>query len=187
MTNTIKNYRAAARLKASGGKTGTNTREGGAKSKCQKGPRRIDEIIRMLQSSGGGRRSVASLRYRSSAGSIINTSAFRFWIGIGNFCGGQYANRRRIRGSQVRRLKAIRINELVSSSNNQDVVEKDGNSKVTTESGPHPIRNFAYSRCANWRATLRVHHTTVYCLLKEKKLPAFRVGARASTGRSLRG
>jgi hypothetical protein len=36
-------YRAAA-LKAGGGKTGTNTREGRAKSKCQKGPRRIDEI-----------------------------------------------------------------------------------------------------------------------------------------------
>jgi protein-tyrosine-phosphatase len=44
--------------------------------------------IRMLQSSGGGRRSVASLLYRSSAGSIINTSGFRFWIGTGGEVGG---------------------------------------------------------------------------------------------------
>jgi hypothetical protein len=31
----------------------------------------------------------AACGYRSSAGSIINTSGFRFWIGTGNFCGGQ--------------------------------------------------------------------------------------------------
>ena len=30
---------------------------------------------------GGRRRSAASQRYQSSAGSIINTSGFRFWIG----------------------------------------------------------------------------------------------------------
>ena len=39
--------------------------------------------IRMLQSSGAGRRSAASRRDQSSAGSIINTSGFRFWIGTG--------------------------------------------------------------------------------------------------------
>ena len=41
---TKKNYRAAARLKAGGGKTGTNTREGGAKSKCQKGHAGLTKI-----------------------------------------------------------------------------------------------------------------------------------------------
>src|SRR6266404_1493357 len=41
----------------------------------------ISHWIRMLQIFGGPRSSAASLRYLSSAASIINTSGFRFWIG----------------------------------------------------------------------------------------------------------
>jgi hypothetical protein len=44
----------------------------------------ISHWVKMRQSSGGSRRSAASLRYRSSAGSIINTLGFKFWIGTGD-------------------------------------------------------------------------------------------------------
>ena len=44
-------------------------------------------LDKMLQSSGGNRRSVASPRCQSSVRSIINTSEFRFWIGTGGRAG----------------------------------------------------------------------------------------------------
>jgi len=41
----------------------------------------ISHWTKMLQIFAGRRRSAVSRRYRSSAGSIINTSGFRFWTG----------------------------------------------------------------------------------------------------------
>jgi excisionase family DNA binding protein len=49
--------------------------------------------------------------------------------------------------------------------------------KVTTEPRPKSDKEFRILTVRELAGYLRVHQTTVYRLLKEKKLPAFRVGA----------
>jgi len=49
--------------------------------------------------------------------------------------------------------------------------------KVTAEAQPKSDKEFRVLTVRELAGYLRVHQTTVYRLLKERKLPAFRVGA----------